>query len=507
MSEPSGNCGETPSKCTRFSYDNGGSLTKLTYPSGATLNYTLDPATGRPTKIAAKSPAGTTLLSNSYVYKEGTNDTPLIYNDRFTGPGGVTASTTYTYDALERLTNAETSSEPEAYAPSCYLYGYDGGGNRTSEAYTNKPSTCTTSERFYDYNAGNELECRMKEKGACSKASASEISGYSYDGAGNETAITGYNDPASTSFSYNNLNQLKAVTPPSSGEQAVSYLGSGQSILTGFGANTLQNSMLGVTKQGNESGTSYYARTSAGLLVDERLPGGATYNPVYDAQGDVVGLLNGSGELVQTIRYGPYGENSNATEYGPGLPYNPANDPFTFQGGYHVAGGNAGKGNVSNGLYHFGERYYDPTTGRWTQPDPASNVPEFAFAGDNPINEADPTGLCAVAIAATRASSPAGRYAEHRCDLHRESLSQNRRDEIGNFTGEIRREPGKKGEWSYELEYRPPAPEFASNGGPFAAESWCHIILDEIGQDKFRVAPGGDPHFRPYSTIPGNGTA
>ncbi len=40
--------------------------------------------------------------------------------------------------------------------------------------------------------------------------------GYSYDGAGNETAITGYNDPASTSFSYNNLNQLKGLTPPQS---------------------------------------------------------------------------------------------------------------------------------------------------------------------------------------------------------------------------------------------------------------------------------------------------
>ncbi len=263
MAEPSGNCGETPSKCTRVAYDNDGSLTKLTYPSGATLNYTLEPATGRPTKIAAKNPAGTTLLSNEYTYKEGTNDTPLINHDFFTGPGGVTAATTYDYDALERLTFAETQSEPEAYAPSCYQYGYDGAGNRTSEAYTNKPNTCTTSGPFYRYNTGNELECRMKTEGACSKSSSSEISGYSYDGAGNETTITGYNDPASTTFSYNNLNQLKAITPPSSSERAVTYLGSGQSILTGFGSNTLQNSSLGLTKQVNESGTSYYARTSA----------------------------------------------------------------------------------------------------------------------------------------------------------------------------------------------------------------------------------------------------
>lgn len=386
MYEPGGNCGATPAKCTRFTYDNDGSVTRITYPSGATLNYTLDPTTGRPVKITAKSPAGATLLSNSYSYKESTTDTPLIYDDLFTGPAGKTASTTYEYDALDRLIKAETSSEPETYAPSCYLYGYDGDGNRTSEGYTTVPFSCATNGPYYDYNTGNELECRMKTEAACSKSSSSEISGYSYDGAGNETAITGYSDPSSTSFSYNNVNQLKAITPPSSSEQMVTYLGSGQTVLTGFGANALQSSSLGVTKQVNESGTSYYARTSAGLLVDERLPGGATYNPVFDAQGDVVGLLNNSGELVQTIRYGPYGEN--ATSAG-SLAYSATADPFTFQGGYHVPGGNAGTGNVSNGLYHFGERYYDPTTGRWTQ---GAESEGYVFGGDDPVNAGDPSG-------------------------------------------------------------------------------------------------------------------
>jgi RHS repeat-associated protein len=119
-------------------------------------------------------------------------------------------------------------------------------------------------------------------------------------------------------------------------------------------------------------------------------------NPIYDAQGDVIGLLNSSGELAQTIRYGPYGENTNATTIGTGPAYTPTNDPFVFQGGYHAAGGNAGVGNVPNGLYQYGERYYDPTTGCWTQPDPMGGSPEFLFAGDDPINQRDPTGLCFV---------------------------------------------------------------------------------------------------------------
>jgi RHS repeat-associated protein len=394
MYEPGGACSEPSSKCTRFAYDNDGSLTKITYPSKATLNYTLDATTGRPTAITVRSPSGTALLSNSYSYTEGKADTPLIYNDLFEGPGGVTASTTYKYDELDRLTNAETSSKPSSYASACYLYAYDGAGNRTSESYTTVPETCTTSGPSYDYNSGNELECRMETEGPCSKSSSSEISGYSYDGAGNQTAITGYKDPASTSFGYNNLNQLKSLTPPSSSELVVGYLGTGQSTLTTLGPNALQNGTLGTTKQVNTAGTSYYARTPVGLLIDERLPGGSSYNPVYDAQGDVIGLLNTAGELVQTVRYGPYGENATATKIGEhGAEYSSTNDPFLFQGGYHIAGGNAGTGNIPNGQYHFGERYYDPTVGRWTQADPIMSAASYTFAEDDPVNGSDESGL------------------------------------------------------------------------------------------------------------------
>ena len=264
----------------------------------------------------------------------------------------------------------------------------DGAGNRIEQT-VNTSEAVGGTETFFDYNEGNELECSMKAKEACSKSSSSELSGYASDGAGNEIAINGYAEPENTSFSYNNLNQLKDLTPPSLSEEALAYLGSGQSNLTGLGSTTVQNSALGITSQTNESGASYYARTPAGMMVDERLPGSTSYNPVYDAQGDVIGLLNESGELKQTVRYGPYGEN---TTVAGSLSYSATNDPFLFQGGYHMSGGNTGKGNVPNGLYHFGERYYEPTTGRWTQPDPVSDAPEFAFAGDDPVNESDRSG-------------------------------------------------------------------------------------------------------------------
>ena len=387
MYEPGGTCSGTPSKCTRAVHDNAGSLATVTYPSGATLNYAVDPM-GRPTAITAKNPAAETLLSHAYTYTSGTNDTPLIFQDAYTQPGTTSNTTTYEYDPLDRLKQATTTGTNASH----YEYALDGAGNRISQAVNIAGATGGT-KTYFRYNSGNELECRMKTNEACSKISTSEISGYSYDGAGNETAITGFNDSASTSFAYNNLSQLKSLTPPSSSEQALSYLGSGQNNLTAVGATSLQNSALGVTKQVNASGTSYYARTPGGLMVDERLPASANYNPIYDSQGDVVGLLNGSGALVQTVRYGPFGENSNSAG---SLAFNATNDPFLFQGGYHMSGGNAGSGNVANSLYHFGERYYDPTSGRWTQQDPAGGV-GYNFVSADPINMSDPSGEAGMA--------------------------------------------------------------------------------------------------------------
>lgn len=63
--------------------------------------------------------------------------------------------------------------------------------------------------------------------------------------------------------------------------------------------------------------------------------------------------------------------------------------------------GNTGQGNVPNSLIHYGQRYYDPTTGRWTQQDPedrmtsASQADRFLFTSGDPINNSDPSGRSA----------------------------------------------------------------------------------------------------------------
>lgn len=50
-------------------------------------------------------------------------------------------------------------------------------------------------------------------------------------------------------------------------------------------------------------------------------------------------------------------------------------------------------------LYHFGARYYDPSTATWTQQDPISQMARlseanpYVYAGGDPVDANDPTGL------------------------------------------------------------------------------------------------------------------
>ncbi len=112
--------------------------------------------------------------------------------------------------------------------------------------------------------------------------------------------------------------------------------------------------------------------------------------------GNIIALVSSTAKVERTFHYGPYGENvkSEGTQTIPFI--------FGYKGGYRMPGGNKGETTVSNGLYHYGQRYYDPTTGRWTQQDPAGHVgsttqgDRFLFTAADPVNLSDPSGKSCV---------------------------------------------------------------------------------------------------------------
>jgi RHS repeat-associated protein len=82
--------------------------------------------------------------------------------------------------------------------------------------------------------------------------------------------------------------------------------------------------------------------------------------------------------VVNRYRYDPYGNPLAGTTEA-------VSNPWQYAAGYRDA---------ETGFTKFGTRYYDPSVGRWTQQDPSGqDANPYAYAGCNPVNSVDPSGL------------------------------------------------------------------------------------------------------------------
>ncbi|MFC8402743.1 RHS repeat-associated core domain-containing protein [Streptomyces griseoincarnatus] len=105
--------------------------------------------------------------------------------------------------------------------------------------------------------------------------------------------------------------------------------------------------------------------------------GGKSYYYLTDATGNVLGLVDDTGKRTHTYAYGPTGLPRTA-------PNEAVSQPYRYAGAYLDP----------TGLYKMGHRYYDPTLGRFTQPDPSGQETNpYLYAAGDPINHVDPSGL------------------------------------------------------------------------------------------------------------------
>jgi RHS repeat-associated protein len=206
-----------------------------------------------------------------------------------------------------------------------------------------------------------------------------------YDANGNQTT-----NSAGQQLVYNSADQTTSMRKTSSSTAlSAEYAGANQVQRYGAGADTFTTNLLGVGVLTNSAGANTsYVRDNAGGLVGLRDTARSYY--LFDGLGSVVAVTNDAGTVVNRYSYDPYGVTTETRYTGA------KTNPWRYTGAYF---------DTTTGLYKMGARYYQPELGRWTQPDSVFGELPYAYAGDNPVNFTDPTGL--YCITGTR-SGPGG---------------------------------------------------------------------------------------------------
>lgn len=349
---------------TTFEYDSDHRRTGVVYPNGVSVQYAWDGA-GEITSVKAVSGGGQTLLQRQYGYVSPATGQSTL--QRYS-VSDAASSTTYGYDALNRLTSAVVKNGSGAVTDS-RSYTYDAIGNRTGQTING-----TTTSYTYDLSKGTITAGGTK---------------YTLDANGNVTRIqTGSN---SRSFSYNAANFTSAVLQVIQGcpscavaeiDWSMTYSGLDQSQRVAMTADT------GTTTSFAYDSTGLVRRTSSSAAIDElrdidqRLlaerTSAGTYYVIPDAAGSTIGLTDASGTLVGTWAYDPWGNVVAQT--------GSVSTPFLFQGAYREP----------YSIYKVNDRYYDPASGRYTQADSRQGslsnpqtLNRYVFEGNDPT--ADPS--------------------------------------------------------------------------------------------------------------------
>lgn len=284
----------------------------------------------------------------------------------------------YSYDVRGRLTGFARYTASPTCAPGDTLSEYG--------------SVCTTGTTLlnsdnFSYDAAGNRTDKNALVDAANRLRRFNGDSLLYDADGN--LIRRYRLSDSSVFNqrlyWNSVGQLDSVATTRSGSTQIvqlGYDGFGRRVRKTVGTFVTYYVYSGIRVTAEYTGTATLIRAYAyqpGVDHPHAIyQGGAWHYYVQDGRGNVRGLINSTGTVVEAeYKYVPYGDSlatsgslANSVRFG-GREYD-----------------------SETGLYYNRARYYDPTAGRFISEDAGSLVEgnRYAYAANNPINQNDPSG-------------------------------------------------------------------------------------------------------------------
>jgi RHS repeat-associated protein len=362
-----------------YGYDLAGNVTAITYPNGHTVARGYDDSS-RLTSVTDWNDDQTT-----FSYDPDSDLTAIDY------PNGVTESTSYD--------NADVPSELSDTTTGSTLadYGYTRNDNNQLTAAAATGADAGPSES-YDENSRNQID---------SYDNGTTTGDYSYDNAGNLTALpdgttqsyddagelTSSTDPAAVTTDYTYDQQgNRTVANPSSGttqdysydQASYTYNGDGLRANKTVDATTTPytwDTVSGANPLLLTDGTTNYLYGPNDLPIEQTNTASTTIHYLqHDQQNSTRLLTDPDGTVTGTYNYTPNGTTAAHTG---------TSTPLRYDGQYQ---------DNETGFYYLHARYYDPTTAQFLTRDPleAETGQPYSYAGDDPIDNSDPSGLLCV---------------------------------------------------------------------------------------------------------------